>query len=170
MSAKGLADHALARELGRLLGERGFRLATAESCTGGLVAAAITSVPGSSAWFERGFVTYSNDAKAELLGVSRSTLAAHGAVSEAVAREMAEGAVAHSHAQCALSVTGVAGPDGGTPDKPVGLVCFGWAFPGEPPVTATKRFDGDRQAVREASVHAAMTGMVEILAARTAPD
>jgi nicotinamide-nucleotide amidase len=161
--------HALAEELGRLLRDRGFRIATAESCTGGLVAAAVTSVAGSSAWFERGFVTYSNEAKAELLGVSPGTIAANGAVSEAVAREMAEGAVARSRAQCALSVTGIAGPDGGTPDKPVGLVCFGWAFPGEPPVTTTKRFDGDRAAVRDAAVHAAMMGFVEILGARTAP-
>jgi nicotinamide-nucleotide amidase len=162
------ANYALAEELGRLLRERRFRVATAESCTGGLVAAAITSVPGSSQWFERGFVTYSNEAKAELLGVSRETIAANGAVSEAVAREMAEGAVAHSHAQCALSVTGIAGPDGGTADKPVGLVCFGWAFPAEPPVTATKRFDGDRQGVREAAVRAALEGLVGILDARAA--
>jgi nicotinamide-nucleotide amidase len=165
-----MSDHALAAELGRLLRARGFRIATAESCTGGLVAAAITSVPGSSEWFERGFVTYSNDAKAELLGVPRETIAPNGAVSEPVARAMAEGAVAHSRAQCALSITGIAGPDGGTDDKPVGLVCFGWAFPGEPAVTTTKRFDGDRQAVREAAARAAMQGFVDILGARTAPD
>ena len=165
-----MSDHALAAELGRLLRARGFRIATAESCTGGLVAAAITSVPGSSEWFERGFVTYSNDAKAELLGVPRETIAANGAVSEPVARAMAEGAVAHSRAQCALSITGIAGPDGGTDDKPVGRVCFGWAFPGEPAVTTTKRFDGARQAVREAAARAAMQGFVDILGARTAPD
>lgn len=165
-----MANHALAEELGRLLRDRGWRIATAESCTGGLVAAALTCVPGSSAWFERGFVTYSNEAKTELLGVSQETIAANGAVSEAVAREMAEGAVAHSRAQCALSVTGVAGPDGGTAEKPVGLVCFGWAYPGEPPVTTTRRFAGDRDAVRESACRAAMQGFVEILGARTAPD
>jgi nicotinamide-nucleotide amidase len=159
---------ALAAELGRLLRRRGWRVATAESCTGGMVGAAITAVPGSSEWFERGFVTYSNDAKYELLGVSRATVAAVGAVSEAVAREMAEGAVTRSHAQCALSVTGIAGPDGGSADKPVGTVCLGFAMPGEPPVTTTKRFPGDRAPVRDAATRAALDGFVRILGARAA--
>ena len=163
------ATAALAAELGRLLRSLGLAIATAESCTGGLIGAAITAVPGSSRWFERGFVTYSNAAKHELLGVSRETIAAHGAVSEAVAREMAEGAVAHSHAQCAVSVTGVAGPDGGSAAKPVGTVCFGWAFPGEPPVTTTRHFAGDRAAVRAAATRAALEGVVQILDARRAP-
>jgi len=160
---------ALATELGAALRRRGLRVTTAESCTGGLVAGVITDVAGSSAWFERGFVTYSNDAKSELLGVSRETIAAAGAVSEAVAREMAEGAVAHSHAECALAVTGIAGPDGGSAEKPVGTVCFGWAFPGEPPVTTTRHFAGDRGAVREAAVRAALQGLVQVLEARTGP-
>jgi len=162
------ATVALAAELGRLLRHPGFRIATAESCTGGMVGAAITAVAGSSEWFERGFITYSNDAKCELLGVSRASIAAHGAVSEAVAREMAEGAVARSHAQCALSVTGIAGPDGGSAEKPVGTVCFGWAMPGEPPVTTTKHFAGDRAAVRDAATRAALEGFVQILGARVA--
>jgi nicotinamide-nucleotide amidase len=164
------ATVALAAELGRLLRNLGFRIATAESCTGGLVAAAITAVPGSSAWFERGFVTYSNDAKVEMLGVSRETIAALGAVSEAAAREMAEGAVGRSRAECAIAVTGIAGPDGGTADKPVGTVCFAWATPAEPPVTTTKLFAGDRTDVRVAAMREALDGFVEILGARVAPD
>ncbi len=116
---------ALAAALGQTLLEAGYRIVTAESCTGGLVAAAITAVAGSSDWFERGFVTYSNEAKCELLGVPRVLIDEHGAVSEPVARVMAEGALAHTPADCALSVTGIAGPGGGTPAKPVGTVCFG---------------------------------------------
>ena len=160
------ATAALAAELGGLLRSLGLAIATAESCTGGLIGAAITAVPGSSRWFERGFVTYSNAAKHELLGVSRETIAAHGAVSEAVAREMAEGAVVHSHAQCAVSVTGVAGPDGGSAAKPVGTVCFGYAVPGEPPVATTLRFTGDRAAVRAAAVREALAGLTRLLEAR----
>ena len=159
---------ALAVGLGEALRRLGMRVATAESCTGGLVAGAITDVAGSSAWFERGFVTYSNDAKCELLGVSRESLAAHGAVSEAVAREMAAGAVARSRADCALSVTGVAGPDGGTVAKPVGLVCFGFALPGEPPVATTRQFAGDRTAVRASAVREALSGLATLLEARVA--
>ncbi|HWD36011.1 MAG TPA: CinA family protein [Casimicrobiaceae bacterium] len=160
---------ALAVQFGNALRRNGLRVATAESCTGGLIAGVITDVAGSSAWFERGFVTYSNDAKSELLGVSSDTIAAQGAVSEAVAREMAEGAIAHSHAECALSVTGIAGPDGGSTDKPVGTVCFGWLLPGGPPVTTTRHFPGDRAAVRGASVRAALDGFLQILDARVAP-
>jgi nicotinamide-nucleotide amidase len=160
---------ALATRVGRRLKRARAALVTAESCTGGWVAQAVTSIAGSSAWFERGFVTYSNDAKAELLGVSRETIAALGAVSEAVAREMAEGAVAHSHAACALSVTGIAGPDGGSADKPVGTVCFGWVLPGGPPVTTTRHFPGDRAAVRSAAVRAALEGFLQVLDARVAP-
>jgi nicotinamide-nucleotide amidase len=131
----------------------GLKIATAESCTGGLVAGLLTDVPGSSAVLERGFVTYSNDAKRELLGVPAATLEAHGAVSEATARAMAEGALAHSHAQVAVSVTGVAGPDGGTAAKPVGLVHFACARRGGPTVAREERFgDIGRDAVRLASV------------------
>jgi nicotinamide-nucleotide amidase len=138
---------------GRLLERAGARVATAESCTGGLIARALTETGGSSAWFERGFVTYSNESKQEMVGVSAATLAAHGAVSEAVAVEMASGALARSRARFALSVTGIAGPTGGSPDKPVGTVCFGWAFIGpgaSAPVvrSATRRFAGDRVTVR----------------------
>nr|WP_307690261.1 CinA family protein [Variovorax ginsengisoli] len=132
-------------------------LATAESCTGGLIAGACTDLSGSSAWFERGFVTYSNEAKTELLGVSAAWIDTHGAVSEPVARAMAEGAVARSHAQVSLAVTGVAGPTGGTPDKPVGTVWFGWSVGGEVR-TERRRFEGDRAAVRAATVlHALQT-------------
>ena len=141
--------------LGRLLQSLGLAAVTAESCTGGLVARALTETSGSSAWFERGFVTYSNEAKHASLGVSTQTLAAHGAVSEAVAAEMAAGALRHSPAGVSLSITGIAGPTGAVPGKPVGTVCFGWALKradngsADPLVdTATRWFDGDRAAVR----------------------
>src|SRR3977135_833189 len=124
MSAETLS---LATELGRTMQHRRWIVATAESCTCGLIAGAITDVAGSSGWFDRGFVTYSNEAKIEMLGVRPETLAAHGAVSEATEREMAVGALERSRADVAVAVTGVAGPAGGTPDKPVGLVCFAWA-------------------------------------------
>jgi nicotinamide-nucleotide amidase len=156
------AGYGLAIELGRGLLARGWRAATAESCTGGLVAGAITAVPGSSDWFERGFVTYSNDAKQQMLGVPRATIEAFGAVSEAVARAMAEGAVAHSRADCALAVTGVAGPGGGTATKPVGMVCFGWAVAGATRV-ATRQLPGDRASVRAASVDEALRGLIELI-------
>jgi nicotinamide-nucleotide amidase len=119
---------ALATELGTLLQQRGWRITTAESCTGGLVAGAITAISGSSGWFDFGFVTYSNDAKRGLLDVPQSTLEAHGAVSEEVARAMAAGALEEAKADIAVAVTGVAGPTGGTPAKPVGTVCFAWAL------------------------------------------
>jgi nicotinamide-nucleotide amidase len=151
---------ALAAELGVRLLERGALCATAESCTGGLVAGAITDIAGSSGWFERGWVTYSNEAKMELLGVSAATLERHGAVSEATARAMAEGALARSRANIAVAVTGVAGPAGGSPEKPVGMVCFAWAKSGAATVAATHHFPGDRQAVREASVMVALEGLL----------
>ena len=138
-------------------------MATAESCTGGLVAAACTDLAGSSNWFERGFVTYSNEAKTELLGVDAALIERHGAVSEQVARAMAKGAVARSRAQVAVAVTGVAGPGGGSADKPVGTVWFGWATPGGT-VTEMKCFDGDRAAVRQASVAHALARLLELLA------
>jgi nicotinamide-nucleotide amidase len=151
---------ALAAELGVRLLERGALCATAESCTGGLVAGAITDIAGSSGWFERGWVTYSNEAKMELLGVSAATLERHGAVSEATARAMAEGALARSRAKIAVAVTGVAGPAGGSPEKPVGMVCFAWAKSGAATLAATHHFPGDRQAVREASVAVALEGLL----------
>jgi nicotinamide-nucleotide amidase len=151
---------ALAQRLGRVLAERRWTAATAESCTGGLVAGAITDVAGSSAWFDRGFVTYSNDAKCEMLGVRAETLAVHGAVSEATAREMAAGALARSAADIAVAVTGIAGPAGGSPGKPVGLVCFAWARRGGPVDALTAHFTGDRAAVRSATVAAALDGLI----------
>jgi nicotinamide-nucleotide amidase len=154
---------ALAAELGRRLAARGAFAATAESCTGGLVAGAITAIPGSSGWFDRGFVTYSNEAKVELLGVDSDTLEREGAVSEATARAMAEGAVQASRADVAVAVTGIAGPDGGTPAKPVGMVCFAWAGRDGPVTAATHHFRGDREAVRRASVVVALQGLVERL-------
>ena len=143
---------ALAAELGRKLKERGEWLVTAESCTGGWVAQAVTAIAGSSAWFERGFVTYSNDAKRELLGVQEDTLQKHGAVSEETAREMALGALARSKGTLSIAITGVAGPTGGSREKPVGTVCFGWARAGGALRVETLRFAGDRESVRKQSV------------------
>jgi nicotinamide-nucleotide amidase len=151
---------ALAQRLGRVLAGRRWTAATAESCTGGLIAGAITDVAGSSAWFDRGFVTYSNDAKREMLGVRAETLAAHGAVSEATAREMATGALARSAADISVAVTGIAGPAGGSPGKPVGLVCFAWARRGGPVDALTVHFTGDRAAVRAAALAAALDGLI----------
>jgi nicotinamide-nucleotide amidase len=150
----------LAIDVGRALAERKWRLVTAESCTGGLVAGAITDVAGSSDWFDRGFVTYSNEAKVELLGVSPEALARSGAVSEATVREMAAGALARTRADIAVAVTGVAGPTGGTPEKPVGLVWFAWAVRGGPVDAESRRFDGDRAKVRDASVGVALRGVL----------
>lgn len=154
---------ALAARLGALALARGAVLATAESCTGGLVAGAITSVAGSSAWFDRGFVTYSNAAKTALLGVPAAVIERDGAVSEATARAMVAGALAGSDATLAVAVTGIAGPGGGTAAKPVGTVCFAWAVRGGAVETTTRRFPGDRAAVRRASVAAALAGLVRRL-------
>ena len=152
---------ALAADLGRALVSRRWKAATAESCTGGLVAGAITDVAGSSEWFDRGFVTYSNDAKVELLGIRKETLARFGAVSEATVREMVAGALDRSHADIAVAVTGIAGPAGGTPDKPVGLVWLAWATRDGSVEAVSRRFPGDRAAVREATVALALEGLVE---------
>ena len=146
-----------------LLQARGWMLATAESCTGGLIAGACTELAGSSVWFERGFVTYSNEAKSEMLGVDPALIAAHGAVSDAVAQAMASGAVGRSRAQVALSVTGVAGPTGGSADKPVGTVWFGWQVNGQQVRTERRRFDGDRATVRTATVEHALRTLVQLL-------
>jgi nicotinamide-nucleotide amidase len=154
---------ALAARLGAAALARGAMIATAESCTGGLVAGAITAIAGSSAWFERGFVTYSDLAKEQQLGVAPSTIERFGAVSEETAKAMAEGAVRGVPAQWAVAVTGIAGPDGGSPDKPVGTVWFAWAGP-DRLQTLRRQFDGDRTAVREASVRVALEGLVDRLA------
>lgn len=151
---------ALAAEVGTLLLSNGQRLATAESCTGGWVAQCLTSIAGSSDWFERGFVTYSNEAKQEMLGVEAGTLTIHGAVSEAVAAAMAIGALRHSHADWALAITGIAGPGGGSAEKPVGTVCFGWAGPDGSVEVEARHFAGSREDVRAQSVAHACTGIL----------
>jgi nicotinamide-nucleotide amidase len=153
----------LARTLGRACKRRGVDVATAESCTGGGVATAITNIPGSSQWFERGFVTYTNVAKKEMLGVSQDTLRKHGAVSEEVAREMAAGALKRSHANVSVSVTGIAGPTGGSREKPVGLVWFAWGVRGGAIQARRFRFDGGRLAVRLQSVAVALQGLIDLL-------
>jgi nicotinamide-nucleotide amidase len=140
-------------------------LATAESCTGGWIAEAVTMIPGSSEWFERGFVTYTYISKREMLGVKDATLGAHGAVAEDVVREMAEGALARSHAQVAVAVSGIAGPGGGSPGKPVGTVCLAWTAKGAAPRSETRHFAGDRDAVRRQSVERALHGVLELLGA-----
>ncbi|MBS1145343.1 MAG: nicotinamide-nucleotide amidase [Proteobacteria bacterium] len=151
----------LAERLGVLLLERGEWLAAAESCTGGWLAQSVTAIAGSSTWFDRGFVTYSNEAKVDMLGVPASTLEKHGAVSEAVARAMAQGVLAHSRADWAVAITGIAGPGGGSPVKPVGTVCFAWAGKDGGCEAQTRHFSGDRRAVREQSVHHALAGLIE---------
>ena len=155
--------YGLAERVGAALKKRKLMLATAESCTGGWVSEAVTMVPGSSDWFERGFVTYTYISKREMLGVKEATLGKHGAVAEEVVREMAEGALEHSHAQVAVAVSGVAGPGGGTPDKPVGTVCFAWAAKGGTPRSETKHCRGDRESVRRQSVEHALRGVLALL-------
>jgi nicotinamide-nucleotide amidase len=162
------ALYGLAEEVGEALKARGLMLATAESCTGGWISEALTMVPGSSDWFERGFVTYTYVSKREMLGVKEGTLAEHGAVAEEVVREMVAGALARSHAQVAVAVSGVAGPGGGTPDKPVGTVCLAWAMKDGMARSETARFLGDREAVRRQAVERALRGVVELLGTRDA--
>jgi nicotinamide-nucleotide amidase len=152
-----------ARQLAAALMDRGWMLATAESCTGGMIAAACTERAGSSDWFERGFVTYSDEAKSELLDVDAALIATHGAVSEVVARAMAFGAVRHSRARVSVAVTGIAGPSGGSKDKPVGTVWFGFMIDGRL-TSEMKHFDGDRAAVRKATVAYALDGLLLRLA------
>jgi len=146
---------ALSERIGNALRERSLTLATAESCTGGWVAQIITHTAGSSAWFDRGFVSYSNEAKTDMLGVSPATLASHGAVSLETAGEMAAGALANSKASISLSITGIAGPTGGSPDKPVGTVCFAWSRHGLAVHSERRLFAGDRETIRrQAAIHA----------------
>ena len=155
--------HQLAVELADRLCARGWMLATAESCTGGWVGQLLTSLPGSSQWYERGFITYANAAKVEMLGVPEATLATHGAVSEQTASAMAAGALKHSHTQAALAISGIAGPGGGTPQKPVGLVCYGWALADGTLMSSTCRLDGDREEIRSRAVAAALRGLIELI-------
>lgn len=152
----------LATIVGTRLKAAGAMLVTAESCTGGWVGEAVTAIAGSSEWFERGFITYSNEAKQEMLGVRAGTLERHGAVSEETAREMAAGALVHSHGSIAVAITGVAGPSGGSPAKPVGTVCLAWARDGRVQAE-TRCFDGDRDSVRRQSVIRALQGVIELL-------
>ena len=154
---------ALAEKVAARLKARRAVLVTAESCTGGWAAQELTAVAGSSAWFERGFVTYSNEAKQEMLGVRADTLARHGAVSEQTAREMAMGALERSRGTMALAITGVAGPSGGSKEKPVGTVCFGWAAKDRTATAETRHFSGDREAVRRQSVEHAFQRVLELL-------
>ena len=154
---------ALCARLAEQLLARGWMLATAESCTGGLIAAACTDLAGSSRWFERGFVTYSNEAKTEALGVDPALIATDGAVSEKVARAMAFGAVRHAHAQVGVAVTGIAGPGGGSAGKPVGTVWFGFSVDGKL-TSETRCFPGDRQAVRQATVCHALARLIALTA------
>jgi nicotinamide-nucleotide amidase len=161
VSGESITETSLAELLGRTLHGLGWTVATAESCTGGLIAGAITDIPGSSAWFDRGFVTYSNEAKIELLGVSPTTLDTQGAVSEAAARERVSGALRNSGATIAVAVTGIAGPAGGTPAKPVGLVWLAWGRRDGPVEALSEHFRGDRAAVRAATVRRALEGLIE---------
>ncbi len=153
----------LTRRLAEAMLLNRYMLVTAESCTGGGIAQSVTSIAGSSQWFERGYVTYSDESKQELLKVTLDTLARYGAVSEECAAEMAEGAINNSHADIAVSVTGIAGPDGGSADKPVGTVCFGWSQRGQETLTTRIRFAGDREEVRRQTVLMALQGLLDLL-------
>ena len=157
----------IAKEVSKLLIARGWTLALAESCTGGLVCAALTDLPGSSDWFERGYITYSNQAKSECLGVPTETIESFGAVSEQVAKAMSEGAQKNAGVNVAVSITGIAGPAGGSIEKPVGTVCFGWTITKENLVAMTicktMQFSGDRQAVREQARDYALSELIELL-------
>ena len=157
----------LAAQVGGLLKAHGLMLTTAESCTGGGVAHAITEISGSSAWLERGFITYSNLAKQQMLGVNEATLIQHGAVSEAVVREMAAGALHHSKAHVSVAVSGIAGPTGGTAEKPVGTVWFAWAIKDRMCVSHLHHLHGNRSEVRAQSVRIALQGIVDILSQAT---
>ena len=161
MSDQRLYD--LAEQVGVALKARALMLATAESCTGGGIGEAVTRVPGSSDWYERGFITYTYVSKREMLGVKVETLDRHGAVSEQTVKEMVTGALAHSHAQIAVAVSGTAGPAGGTPDKPVGTVCVAWALKDGEPIAETRHYAGDREAVRRQAVERALAGVLELV-------
>jgi len=158
------------RLIGDLLVRRTWMLTTAESCTGGGVAHAVTSIAGSSRWFERGFVTYSNLAKQQMLGVPMELLQSHGAVSEPVVRAMADGALRNSAAQVSLAISGIAGPDGGSADKPVGTVWFAWAVSGRTLISRCEHFDGDRARVREQAVLTALAGVLDVLSVGDADE
>jgi len=153
----------LSQQLAKLLLQQQKQLAVAESCTGGWLAKCLTDIAGSSQWFERGFVTYSNAAKQEMIGVRAKTLLRDGAVSEAVVQEMALGALAHSHADISVAISGIAGPGGAVPGKAVGTVCFSWATKDHSHHQDTRHFEGDREAVRHQSVACALEGLLDVL-------
>ena len=153
----------LSEEIGQRLLANNIMLATAESCTGGWIAQAITEVSGSSQWFDRGFVTYSNEAKQEMLGVSKNTLEQFGAVSEQTVREMAEGAIKHSRAEISVAVSGIAGPTGGSEQKPVGLVYIAWAIKNQPTEVQVEHFNGSRHQIRLQTVEIALQGLLDHL-------
>ena len=155
----------LAASLGTALTRLGWAIASAESCTGGWAAQAMTAIAGSSVWFERGFVTYSNESKMEMLGVRNATLERFGAVSEETVSEMAAGALEHSRAQAAFAISGIAGPSGGSDSKPVGTVCFAWAVADQPVRTETRFFEGDRCRIRMQSVAYVLSQMQALLPA-----
>ena len=161
--------HRLAEQVGAALKARGWMLASAESCTGGWVGEAVTAVPGSSHWYDRGFITYTNEAKQEMLGVAPATLAQYGAVSEQTVREMVSGALKHSRAKVALAISGIAGPGGGSPQKPVGTVCLAWGVKDGSVQAQTRHFSGDRQQVRAQAVAAALQGVLECVGVDSAP-
>tara|TARA_B100000686_G_scaffold282636_1_gene305158 strand:+ start:3851 stop:4414 length:564 start_codon:yes stop_codon:yes gene_type:complete len=153
----------LAKRVGLALTQQGLVLVSAESCTGGWLGQIVTSIPGSSAWYQNGFITYTAKSKQELLGISTKTIKKYGEVSEETAREMAHGAAIRSRAQAAVSITGIAGPGGGTMNKPVGMVCFAWEIKDNHTQSATRHFSGDRKAVRQQAVAVAMQGLIDLL-------
>ena len=152
----------LTKTLAQILLSRNWTVSLAESCTGGLVCATLTELAGSSEWFERGYITYSNEAKTECLDVPRSLIESHGAVSEEVAKAMAEGTRMNSGSNVAISITGIAGPSGGSTEKPVGTICFGWATENQI-FSKTMRFNGDRQMIRRQAVEFALTELIALL-------
>ncbi len=161
--APQLINESIVRELAQLLMQHQWRLSTAESCTGGLVAASLTNIAGSSDWFERGYVTYSNDAKSEDIGVETHLIQDHGAVSDQVARAMAIGTKQSSNAQIALSITGIAGPTGGSAEKPVGTVCFAWILNTDQVISETKLFNGNRAEIRAQAAKFALDKLISLI-------
>lgn len=155
--------HRLSARVGDALKQRRLTLATAESCTGGWVSQVLTSIPGCSQWFERGYITYSNRSKEEMLGVPGALIEREGAVSEAVVRAMAEGVLERSPARVSVAISGIAGPEGGTPSKPVGTIWLAWATAGQPTRARSSHFAGDREMVRQQAVMAALQGVLDLV-------
>jgi len=160
---RNLDLHAITQELARVLIKNHLHLSTAESCTGGMVAANITELAGSSEWFERGYVTYSNQSKSEDIDVSQNLIEQHGAVSDQVARAMALGAKHNSGSDLSLSITGIAGPTGGSPEKPIGTVCFAWTLANDQIVSETKHFEGNRQQIRQQACDFSLRKLLDLL-------